>query len=119
MTDQKLALFHEKVHAFLSPKLQFLRDIRVTVAMNGYEKSYLLRYMEEAIAETVAQFRVNGAKGILSGIRFPVDGGYVTVAKMASEARGVLFGPINVGGMIYQVIFLQDHSANSGPGSPQ
>ena len=60
LADQQLARIHEQVHSFLTPKLQVLRGFRVRLGVNAYEKSYLLKFLEEAIAETVAQVAVNG-----------------------------------------------------------
>ena len=103
------AKFHEEVHRLLTPKLQafkWLRQARTVLKINGYLKSYLLRYIEEALAQTVAQVRGNGWKTFFEGIKFPVGNeGYVTVAKMGVEAKGILLGPINVGGMICRVYF--------------
>ena len=58
-------------------------------------------YIEEAMAESYAQLRVRGLQNILVGIRFPMQGGYVTVAQVASE--GVAIGNITVGGMRFTV----------------
>ena len=96
---QRITEIHERVHSALTPKLYFLRNIRVAVRANGYVKSELLRYLEEAIAESVAQLRVLGRSGLRLGIRFPVKNGYVTLAGMAEEARGILLGPVNVAGI--------------------
>jgi hypothetical protein len=103
--DQKLALLHERVHRALTPRLYFLRNIRVRVAANAYEKSYLLKYLEEAIAETVAQVGVNGVRSGLRGVTFPVKNGYVTLAEMGREVQGILLGPINVGGIAYSAYY--------------
>lgn len=85
-TDQALVRFHEMVHSFLSPKLRGLRDLRADFGTFGYQKSQLLRYIEEALAETYAQLRVNGIKGLPAGIRFPIKYGYVTLTGVLSEA---------------------------------
>jgi len=94
--EQKLARIHEQIHSLLTPKLQFLREFRVELGINSYKKSYILRYLEEAIAETVAQLAVN--KNFITGIKFPVKNGYVTIAELAAEAAGVLMGPVNIAG---------------------
>lgn len=106
--DQKLALLHERVHQILTPKFQYLRQIRVKLAMEGYNKSYLLRYLEEALAEAVGQLGANGFRQAFQGVTFPVANGYVTVGKMASEAAGILLGPINVGGEVYRAWFKEE-----------
>jgi hypothetical protein len=108
------ALLHEQVHQMLTPKLYFLREVRVTMAMEGYNRSYLLRYLEEALAQTYALVHSRGPGFAIEGIRFPVRNGYVTVAKMGQEAAGVLLGPINLGGTFsYLVYFYQGHSAGA------
>lgn len=56
----KLAKIHEKVYSVLTPKLQILREIRVVPRYNSYIKSNIFRYLEEVLAETVAQVGVNG-----------------------------------------------------------
>ena len=102
---QRLARVHEKVHAFLTPKLQVMREVRVVLNSNGYLKSYLLRYIEEALAETVAQVTVKGWREAMVGVAFPVKNGYVTVAGMKSEVAGIMLGPVNVAGMVYKAVF--------------
>lgn len=101
---KKITEIHEAVHSFMTPKFRFLREFRCEARMNSYKKSYFVRYMEEALAETVAQVRVHGLGNIFSGLRFPVKNGYVTVAQLAEEARGIAMFPVNVGGAIYRVL---------------
>lgn len=100
-------LFHEKIHSILSPKFFMFRKIRAELAMNAYSKSYILRTIEEALAETYALLRVEGINknSFIQGLHFPLNHGYATVAQNVKEARGILLGPINVGGMIYQVFY--------------
>jgi hypothetical protein len=111
---QRLARVHEKVHSFLTPKLQIMREVRVVLSSNGYIKSHLLRYLEEALAETVAQVTVRGWREAVVGITFPVKNGYVTVAEMRAEAAGILLGPINVSGMAYKVFFSSTAPSREG-----
>jgi len=96
--------YHERVHQFFTPKLYFLRDVRVTMRWEGYNRSYLLRYLEEVLAEGYALLRTQGG-GFISAMRFPVmaQPPYVTVAKMGEEARGIVLGNVNVGGLAFQV----------------
>ena len=105
----ELTKFHEDFHSFLSPKLQtftWLRQARAVLKTNSYLKSHLLRYIEEMLAETFAQVRANNWRRIFEGVKFPVgEEGYVTVAKMGVEATGILLGPINVSGMVFNVYF--------------
>ena len=105
LIEKRLTLYHELVHSVLSPKLYLFRNFRATVSQNGYASSHLLRYLEELMCETYALLRVHGfaRKNLIDGVVFPIRGQYTTVAAMGKEAVGLLLGPINVGGMIYQV----------------
>jgi hypothetical protein len=96
-------LLHERVHQFLTPKFYFMREVRINAALGGYNRSYLLRYLEEALAETYALVRTKGLGSTFEGISFPVKAGYVTVAKMGHELTGILLGSINVSGNTYRV----------------
>ena len=105
-TDQALVLYHEQVHSFLSPKLKLFRELRADLGMTAYQKSYFLKYLEEALAESYAQMRVNGLKGLPAGIRFPIANGYVTLRAVLTEAAaGAAFGTISVGGIVFAVDF--------------
>ncbi len=102
--EARLTELHERVHSILTAKLYRLRRFRVQVSANSYSKSELLRYLEEALAETFAQACVNGPRGIITGIVFPVREGYVNLSgfpSMGHEVRGILLGPVTVGGMLY------------------
>ena len=112
--EARLTELHERVHAILTPKLYPLRRFRVQVRANAYSNSVLVRYLEEALAETFAQVCVNGARGIVQGLTFPVREGYVHVSgpiSMTAEARGMLLGPVNVGGMLHNAY----HSLQRSP----
>ena len=101
LEDQQLAIAHEKVHQFLTPKLNILRGLSGFTRAQGY--------LEEALAETYAQLRVHGINpsNAIEGIKFPVSNGYVSIVKMQAEAKGLLFGPITVGGQIFNVWYSQ------------
>jgi hypothetical protein len=101
--EQKLTLVHELVHRFLTPRLGVLRTFRVRFGMAGYMRSLLLQYLEEALAETVAQLRVHGLSGIVTGIKFPVANGYMTLSELASEAGQL--GTIVAGTTYFSVSF--------------
>lgn len=104
--DRALVLYHEQVHSFLSPKLQLFREFRTDLRMTGYQKSAFLQYLEEALAESYAQMRVNGIKGLPEGIRFPIANGYVTLRAVLTEAAvGAGIGTITIGGIVYAVDF--------------
>lgn len=104
--DRRMALAHEQVHQFLTPKLRVLRRLRTFMRAQGYNRSYVLRYLEEALAETRAQLSVKGFTKVnfIEGMRFPIGPDYdVTIGTMKTEAMQILLGPIMVGGMTYQV----------------
>lgn len=94
--QQALALLHEQVHRFLTPKLYLLRNFRVTNRMRSYEYSSLWRYVEEGLAELIAQVGVNGFRSFFVGVRFPVQEGYVFLMRAGSSPTGPVAG---VGGL--------------------
>ena len=98
--DIKLARYHESVHSFLSPKFKLFRELRADIGMTAYNKSSFLRYLEEALAESYAQLRVNGLRGLPTGIKFPIKEGYVTIQAVAAEGA---LGTIVIGGVTYYV----------------
>jgi len=104
VTEQALVRAHELVHQFLTPRFGILRTFRVRLGMAGYLRSAFLQYLEEAIAETVAQLRVNGFSGLLEGVKFPVANGYVTISDLVSE--GAAIGTITAGTQYFTVQFI-------------
>jgi hypothetical protein len=98
--DQALALAHERLHSYLSPKLMPLRGVRADVRMAAYKHSELVRYLEEALAESYAQVKVTGISGLPTGIRFPVANGYVRLDRVVKESA---VGTLAVGGLTYGV----------------
>lgn len=99
-------IYHEKVHQFFAPKMMLFRELRIYVAQSGYRQSYILRYLEEAFAEVIAQLRANGMtrENMMTGLMFPLQNNYqITFSALGTEATGLLLGPINVGGMLYHV----------------
>jgi len=100
-TEQQLVRVHELVHSFLSPRLGILRTFRARLAMSAYMRSALLQYIEEALAESVAQMSAHGIVGLLQGIRFPIANGYMTLQQLVSE--GVEIGTISVGTQRFSV----------------
>lgn len=99
--DTRVTYYHEKVHQFLSPWIAPLRELRATVGMSAYKRSHLLRYLEEALAETYGLLRGAGLREALAGVAFPIRGGYVTIAQLGGE--GMLIGNITVSGACFQV----------------
>lgn len=105
---QEFTFNHELVHRFFCPKWYFLRDVRVQVALQGYNRSYLLRYLEEAICQGIATFRARGFRTFkrpFGWASFPVRNGYVTISAMKNEAQSLFLGPINLGEITYNVFF--------------
>lgn len=81
LTERKLAMFHEQVHQTLTPKFFLLRRLRLEWKEGSYWNSSLYRYIEEALAETVAQVGANGFSKFFLGLRFPVENQYVYVMR--------------------------------------
>jgi hypothetical protein len=102
--EQALVRAHELVHRFLTPRFGVLRTFRVQLRMSAYLRSAFLKYLEEAIAETVAQLRVNGFSGLLEGVKFPVANGYVSITDLMSE--GAAIGTIAAGTQSFSVQFI-------------
>ncbi len=106
--EMMAAIFHERVHQFLSPKFYLLRNIRIYAKQSGYQRSFLLRYIEEAMAETIARLRAYGwsRESVFQGLIFPLGQHYtITITNLRSEASGILLGPIVAGGMVFQVFY--------------
>lgn len=101
--EYKVTLDHEMVHSFFSPKMSMLRNVRARLVMSGYSRSALLKYLEEAMAETYAQVRARGIHGVITGIRFPLkDELYISIAEW-NVVKGVFLGVIVVEGHIMHV----------------
>ena len=95
---------HESVHRFFTPgagvpstQLSKIARARQILRLRGYQNSSILRYTEEAIAESYALYRRTGnlSKAIGIGSRFPITRGYVTVPGLLLE--GGIGGTICVG----------------------
>jgi hypothetical protein len=103
-TEQALTRAHEMVHRFLTPRLGILRKFRVQLGMAGYLSSMLLQYIEEALAETIAQLKVNGFSGLLHGLKFPVANGYMLISDLVSEGEAI--GTITIGTQFFTIQFI-------------
>lgn len=101
LTEQRITLFHELVHRYFSPRIGPFRKLRAELNMSAYSRSALLRYLEEALAEGYGQLKVYGLAQALGAIKFPLQGGYVTVSQLASE--GMAIGTITLGGGVFRV----------------
>ena len=65
-----------------------------------------LRYLEEALAETIGLLRARGmsAEYIVQGFKFPLGNTYeITFSLLRQEVAGMLLGPVTVGGVMYSV----------------
>lgn len=104
--EQNLAYWHEMFHSYLRPKFGPLRELRAGFASSAYNRSRLLKYIEEALAETYAQVKVHGFKmeSFKIGYEFPVAQNYVVVSEVAAEANAV--GAISAGGHLFHVYVL-------------
>jgi len=101
-------IYHEKVHQFVAPKFYLLRELRAFINISAYQKSFILRYLEEFLAETIALLRVRGLskKYLLEGLMFPLKNEYqITFAALRHEAAGIFMGPIIIGGLTYNVFY--------------
>ncbi|MCA9665187.1 MAG: hypothetical protein KC503_06350 [Myxococcales bacterium] len=104
--DQKLARYHEQVHSVLSPRLRLGRDVRARIKELGFQRSTALRYIEEALAEAVAQLRVNGLRGLPRALRHPMQPYYrIKVGRLLGE---VALGALTLAGVTYAVKIVCD-----------
>jgi len=121
--DRELVRLHERVHQLLAPKIYRLRRIRVENRVGSYFKSSLYRYIEEMLAETVAQVGVNGLSKIVVGLKFPVANGYVYLTRAGGYSRAMggaglvpegaaLLGTATVPGFTYNIWFRHGRSAS-------
>jgi len=91
--QQVPTLRHESVHAFFTPQGSGpVATFRQSLGQWGYDNSQLLRFTEEAIAETYA------SGNVLQGLRHPFVNGYVSPQGVILEGAGL----IGVGYLGYQ-----------------
>jgi hypothetical protein len=103
-TAQELARLHELGHSFLRPRLSPLRTFRARLAASAYWRSAIMQYLEESLVETFAQLRVHGLSGLMTGIRFPIANGYMSLQVLLCE--GAEIGTISLGAQRFSVQFL-------------
>lgn len=110
--EQDLARYHERMHQLLSPRLRLLQELRADLNQHIYNKSILLRYIEEAAAETYAQLKVNGMSGLMDGLKFPTQSPHyaITWVALGKAARGLTLGTITVGGTMYTVYLIASYA---------
>ena len=88
------------MHRFLTPMANTLRRVRIDAALDMYNRSAFLRYLEEALAEGWGQLVNRGWAGpvlAFKGVWFPLTGGYITLSQVITG--GNLVGTITLGGM--------------------
>jgi RHS repeat-associated protein len=79
--DQLETLRHESVHAFFSPRGNSkLAVFRQNIGQLAYNNSQLVRYTEEAIAETY------GTGSLIQGLKHPLEGYDITIGGLATES---------------------------------
>jgi hypothetical protein len=113
LAEQRVSLFHEAGHSFMSPKFRYLRQFRARLKASAYWRSALLRYLEEALVEGYGRFKVQGLLPALKAVSFPIGPapyGYVTVSELVAE--GTAIGTIAVAGLRLTV-----HLSSSPPNS--
>lgn len=101
LSEQRVTLFHELVHRYLSPRVGPFRRFRAELRMSGYVRSALLRHLEEALAEGYGQLRVHGLVKAIGAFRFPITEGYVTISQLTAEGQAI--GTIVLGGTLFYV----------------
>ena len=118
--EAKITLNHELVHRFFSPKFGPFLRLRARVAISGYMRSAMLRYLEEAMAEGYAQVRAEGFTGVIKGIRFPISPRteYISIDEQAG-IRGQLLGVIIVNGQAMTVSLQRGLPPASQPATQQ
>ena len=83
-------LRHEGVHSVLSPTAGgVVQTARADLGMWAYRNSHLVRYVEEAAAET------NGTGSLAQGLKFPLSGYGISPLRLGAES--VAYGGIVVG----------------------
>ncbi len=109
--DMRKAAHHEVVHLWLNRAFSAFGRPALYLKTGAYKRSYLLRYLEEAVAEGRAQRIMGRQNGEIVAYKFPFDPKYhVTIQQMGTEASGILLGPVVVGGAIWQAYYGFDHA---------
>jgi hypothetical protein len=90
-TDRRLAALHESFHRVLTPRLDILRRVRIEGRAASYRGSALIKYLEEAMAESYAQVSVHGLRRLITGVVFPVKNGYVTMFNREVANTSVIY----------------------------
>ncbi len=96
---QASTLRHEGVHSFFSPKGSgSVATFRQNLGQWGYDNSQLLRFTEEAIAETY------GSGSLIQGLRHPLMNGYgISAGGLSLEGGAIGGGILGAGYLGYQL----------------
>ena len=106
--DVRGAVYHEQVHQWITAGFSLLGRPGLYLRWNAYKRSFILRYLEEAAAETRSQvlMRGIGSGNRITAYKFPFDTRYeITLTQIRAEANAILLGPVTVGGTAYQAYF--------------
>jgi hypothetical protein len=87
INSRLVALYHEQVHRWFTPKLYPMRHFRVECLTGSYVNSSLWRYFEEMLAEGIAKGRVYGFVEFFDGFSFPVENGYVYLLRAGADPK--------------------------------
>jgi hypothetical protein len=116
MAEQATTEFHETVHSALSPKFRVFRAFRAGLKASSYWRMALLRFLEEALAESYAMLKTRGFLAAIKAVTFPISNGYVTITQLAAE--GTRIGTIMLAGGNYGVFWAPNPPAGMPP-APQ
>ncbi len=109
--DMRKAAHHEVVHLWLNRAFSAFGRPALYGKVGAYKRSYLLRYLEEAVAEGRSQARVPCRDEEVVAYKFPFDPKYeVTILQMGREASGILLGPVVVGGATWHAYYGYAHA---------
>lgn len=107
LSSQRDTLLHELVHRYFVPRTGMFRKLRTEVRMEGFERSDILLYIEEALAEGYAQLKRHGLIDAVKSMAFPLGEGekaYVTVSRLKYE--GQVIGSVWLAGETFLVSFV-------------
>lgn len=107
------AAHHEVVHLWLNRTFSMFGRPTLYTRLGAYKRSFMLRYLEEAVAEARSQRHVPRRANEPEWYRFPFNPTYeVTLRQIGQEATGIFLGPVVVGGSTYHAYhgFAHDHN---------
>lgn len=101
LSDQRETLLHELVHRYLSPRVGPMRKLRAELRMSGAERSDLLLYLEEVLAEGYLRLKQHGLLDAITAVLYPIARVYVTVSRLCYE--GHVVGTVMLAGSTFFV----------------